>query len=297
MKRDGVPADQIEWRLNDIVSRAQQPLPDVTSAEPGGTPAPGFGEGFDDRSFATEQLVKDLTGQEGVDALKESWSGLVQGVHETVTDPVGTAIGEVQNALDSPSAAYYLGEKAFHIGSSAATLPFGGELAAVRAGLPAELVTPGGVPESLLRGWDPVGGMSGAQFESLFGTPEARTWPPNNGFPADFVPRPTQLPEGTIIDRFGSEGGRYLSPDGTPFADRALTPESVGADYNRYMVTGEPLPSGWQILEGPVEPWFGQTPAQSSTQYMIVGPDGVRVSVEELVDRGILDRYGPPLGR
>jgi hypothetical protein len=63
------------------------------------------------------------------------------------------------------------------------------------------------------------------------------------------------------------------------------------------MVTGEPLPSGWQIVEGPVEPWFGQTPSPGSKQYMIVGPDGVRASVEELVGMGILDRYGPPLGR
>ncbi|WP_370653005.1 hypothetical protein [Mycobacterium sp. 20KCMC460] len=33
-----------------------------------------------------------------------------------------------------------------------------------------------------------------------------------------------------IIDRSGSEWGRYLAPDGTPYADRA-PPESVGADY------------------------------------------------------------------
>jgi hypothetical protein len=297
MKRDGVPADQIERRLNEMVMRAQQPLPRAKPPEPGGMPAPGFAEGFGDRWFATEQLLKDLTGQEGVDALKESWSGLVQGLNETVTDPVGTAVGEVQNALNSPSAAYYLGEKTFDVGASAATLPFGGEFAAVRAGLPAELVTPGGAPAAVLRGWDPTGGLSAAEFESLFGTPTSRIWPDNNGFPPDYVPQPAQLPEGTIIDRFGYESGRYLAPDGTPFADRALTPESVGGDYKRYLVTGEPLPPGWQILQGPVEPWFGQTPAPNSTQYMIVGPDGVRVSVEELVDRGILDRYGPPLGR
>lgn len=297
MKRDGVPADQIERRLNDIVVRAQQPLPHVKAPEQGGTPTPGFGDGFGDRWFATEQLLKDLTGQEGVDALKESWTGLVQGVNETVTDPVGTAFGEVQNALDSPSAAYYFGEKTFELGASAATVPFGGEFAAARAGLPAELLTPGGAPAAVLRGWEPTGGMSAAEFESLFGTPGSRIWPSNNGFPSDYVPQPAQLPEGTIIDRFGSESGRYLAPDATPFANRALTPESVGGDYKRYMVTGQPLPPGWQIVEGPVEPWFGQTPAPDSTQYMIVGPDGVKVSVEELVDRGILDRYGPPLGR
>lgn len=85
--------------------------------------------------------------------------------------------------------------------------------------------------------------------------------------------------------------------DGAPFADRALAPESVGAAYNRYMVTGMPLPPGWQIVKGPVQPYYGQTPSPGTVQYMIVGPDGVKVSVKELVDRGILDEYGPRLGR
>lgn len=135
MKRDGVPADQIERRLNEMVMRAQQPLPQAKPQEPGGMPAPGFAEGFGDRWFATEQLLKDLTGQEGVDALKESWSGLVQGLNETVTDPVGTAVGEVQNALDSPSAAYYVGEKAADGAMSAPGLVFGGEAALARTAL------------------------------------------------------------------------------------------------------------------------------------------------------------------
>ncbi|MEO8815433.1 MAG: TNT domain-containing protein [Mycobacterium sp.] len=107
---------------------------------------------------------------------------------------------------------------------------------------------------------------------------------------------PHTLPEGTTIDRFGSTNGRYLASDGTPFADRALAPESVGGDYNRYMVTGQPLPPGWQIAERPVEPFYGQAPSPGTTQYIILGPDGVKPTVEELVRRGILDEYGPPSG-
>lgn len=110
-------------------------------------------------------------------------------------------------------------------------------------------------------------------------------------------PQPAHLPQGTIIDRFGSEFGRYLAPDGTPFADRALPPESVGGDYNRYMITGNALPLRWQIVEGPVEPFYGQTPTSGTIQYMIEAPDGVRPSVQELVRLGILDDYGPRLGR
>jgi len=75
-----------------------------------------------------------------------------------------------------------------------------------------------------------------------------------------------------------------------------LTPETVVSEYHRYSVTGQPLPDGWQIVEGPVEPWYGQTPSPGTVQYMIVGPQGVRVSVEELVDRGILTEHGPVLG-
>lgn len=74
-------------------------------------------------------------------------------------------------------------------------------------------------------------------------------------------------------------------------------PESVGGNYNRYMVTSEPLPPGWRIVEGPVEPWFGQTPSSGARQYMILAPEGVKPTVDELVRLGILDNYGPPLGR
>lgn len=63
------------------------------------------------------------------------------------------------------------------------------------------------------------------------------------------------------------------------------------------MVTGAPLPSGWRIVEGPVEPWFGQTPSPGALQYMVVGPEGTRISVNDLLEKGIIERAGPPLGR
>ena len=298
--RSGVPPERIETRLNEIVAQAQRGLgPSYRAPEPPRQPPPGFGEGFADRWFSTEQGIKNLLGQGGPGApgVVESWAGLLKGTAETVANPAGAVVDEIKNALNSPSPAYYAGEKAFDIGSTAATLPFGGEGAAVRAGLPARVLTEGGAPEGLLRDWNATGGMPWEDFGTRFGTPESRIWPENNGFPPGYQPQPAQLPEGTIIDRFGHEGGRYLAPDGTPFADRALAPESVGAEYHRYMVTGKPLPQGWEIVEGPVEPWYGQTPSPGTVQYMIVGPDGVKVDVEQLVDRGILDEYGPVIGR
>jgi uncharacterized protein YukE len=303
MIRDGVPPDQIETQLNDIVGRAQQwidqGMPNYIPPEPKPPPPPGFGEGFGDRWFATEQGIKNLIGQGGPGApgVFQSWEQMLKGTLETVQNPMAPAIGEVKNALDSPSPAYYLGGKASDAAFALPGLLFGGEGAAVEAGLPAEIVTEGGAPLAVVRGWHPTGGMTWDDFASQFGTPQSRNYPLNDGFPPGFVPQPAQLPEGAIIDRFGSEYGRYLAPDGTSFADRALAPESVGGDYNRYLVTGKPLPPGWQVVEGPVQPFYGQTPSPGSLQYMILGPDGVKVTVKELVDRGILDEYGPRLGR
>ncbi|MFP1155443.1 glycohydrolase toxin TNT-related protein [Mycobacterium sherrisii] len=303
MLGDGVPPDQVEARLNEVVAAAQRyvdnGMPNYIPPEPKAPPPPGFGEGFGDRWRATEQGIHNLLGVGGPGApgVLESWTQMVKGTLETVQNPVGAAVEEVRGALDSPSPAYYLGGKGADAAFAVPGMIFGPEGALVRAGLPAEVVTEGGAPLSVVRGWHPTGGMPWDDFVSEFGTPQARNYPLNDGFPLGYVPRPVQLPEGAIIDRFGSEYGRYLAPDGTPFPDRALAPESVGGDYNRYIVTGKPLPPGWQILEGPVQAYYGQTPSPGAVQYMIVGPDGVRVSVKELVDRGILDDYGPRLGR
>ena len=299
----GVPPDQIEAQVNAALVQAQQPLPrsvprDVPR-EAERPPAPGFGEGFADSWRATEQGVKNLLGQGGPGApgVLESWGGLAKGVGKAFMNPVGVGMQDIKRAMDAPSLPYFLGEKTFDVGSAAVTAPFGGEGSVVRAGLPAEVLTPGGAPAAVLRDWRSTGGISAAEFESQFGTLETRAWPKNDGFPPGYIPQPAQLPEGTIIDRFGSEFGRYLAPDGTPFADRSLAPELVSGDYNRYIVTGKALPSGWQVLEGPVEPFYGQIPSPGSIQYMIVSPDGIKPTVDELVRLGIFDDYGPPFGR
>jgi hypothetical protein len=297
--RKGIPPDQVEAQLNAVVAKAQQGVnPFYRAPEPPKQPPPGFGEGFADRWFSTEQGIKNLLGQGGAGApgVLESWGEVLQGTAETVVNPFGAAVDEIQNAVNSPSAAYYFGEKTFDAGATAVTLPWGGEGAAVRAGLPVRTIFEGGAPEALIRGWDPVGGMSPEAFGPRFGSPEARIWPDNDGFPTGYTPQPVELPEGTIIDRFGHEGGRYLAPDLMPFADRALAPESVGAPYHRYELTGEPLPPGWQFVQGPVEPWYGQTPSPGALQYMIVGPDGVKPSVEALKEAGVLIDHGPVLG-
>jgi hypothetical protein len=45
-------------------------------------------------------------------------------------------------------------------------------------------------------------------------------WPPDDGFTA--APTPVVLTPGMLIDRFGSDGGRFFSPKGAAYAARAL---------------------------------------------------------------------------
>lgn len=137
LTNDGVPPDQIEARINAAVIQAQQPLPRYTPPEPQRQPAPGFGDGFGDRWRDAEQGVKNLLGQGGPGApgVLESWGGLAKGLGSAFVNPVGTGVAQIKDALNSPSPAYFLGEKTFDIGSAAVTLPFGGEGAMVRAAL------------------------------------------------------------------------------------------------------------------------------------------------------------------
>ncbi|HZF51749.1 MAG TPA: glycohydrolase toxin TNT-related protein [Polyangiaceae bacterium] len=76
-------------------------------------------------------------------------------------------------------------------------------------------------------------------------------WPPKGGFAG--TPKPETLPVGTRIDRFGHEGGTYLSPEGTPFPERALAPKSVNDDYHVYKVV-KPL----DVEAGGIAPAFDQ---------------------------------------
>ena len=152
MAQQGVPADQIEQRLNDMVANAQQPIVPYTPPDVQAPPKPGFGEGFGDAWRSAEESAHDLTGQNGWDSFKEAWKDLGGGLAETVVDPYGTAarsVAEDAEALrNNPE--YWLGGKTFEVGAAAATLPFGAEGAAAarlsalddvaRSGIPHEVI-------------------------------------------------------------------------------------------------------------------------------------------------------------
>lgn len=66
------------------------------------------------------------------------------------------------------------------------------------------------------------------------------------------------VPTGFRMDRFGGEGGDFVSPSGTPFEQRALPPDSLGKDYHNYeLVKPFDAESGYPRV-GKVAPAFEQ---------------------------------------
>ena len=135
---DGVPPDQIEARVNEAVAGAQRwidqgGIPPYIPPEPKPLPPPGFGEGFGDRWRATEESIHNLlgVGPRGASGALQSWEQMLEGTVETTQNPLGAAVGEVQNAVNSPSPAYYLGGKASDAAFALPAMLFGPEAAGV----------------------------------------------------------------------------------------------------------------------------------------------------------------------
>jgi hypothetical protein len=76
-------------------------------------------------------------------------------------------------------------------------------------------------------------------------------WPANDGFAGPSSP--LVLQPGHIIDRLGSENGRFASPAGTPYPDRSLPIGSDKLPLRRYEII-QPL----EVDAGPAASWFGQ---------------------------------------
>ena len=127
-------------------------------------------------------------------------------------------------------------------------------------------------------------------------------WPPNDGYAGD----PTIYSSvedyvrdfGGDVDRIGHPAGNYLGAieGGKPasFEERSLQPSSVNDYYYQYEFTGEQLPEGWTIKSGKVAGW-GQQPG-GATQLQVLGDDGKPVSVQDLLDKGVLRGKDQPVG-
>jgi len=82
-------------------------------------------------------------------------------------------------------------------------------------------------------------------------TPQGYRWPPDNGFGdrATWI----VLPPGMLLDRFGSDNGRFFSPKGAAFGARALPSQCATLTYSVYRVAAPLLARVGYAL-----PWFGE---------------------------------------
>ena len=158
----------------------------------------------------------------------------------------------------------------------------------------------------LLRGWQRLAGYSPRGYLKLFYDKVAMSWryPPQGGYQLTPLGVPVvdqaTLIEGQLIDRFGSEGGTYLSPQGTPYGARGIPPESLNpfpggepCNYYRYRVL-----KPFSVNAGPIAPALGQP--GFGLQYVLSNTlfAGVteRVNVTYLLSNGYVERvpYAPP---
>jgi RHS repeat-associated protein len=104
--------------------------------------------------------------------------------------------------------------------------------------------------------------------------PSASGWPGNRGFLTG--PYETELRRGTLVDRFGSRNGTFVSPQGTPFPMRGLP-----AHYETQMpLEAYEVVSPLKVKTGLTAPAFGQ-PGYGLQHEL-------PFSVQELIDLGVL---------
>ena len=141
----------------------------------------------------------------------------------------------------------------------------------------------------LFDGYHPV--EPGPQFTAADGNlvyPDDSLASKPYAIPGTVVPD-AHLTPGTEFGRFGSPGGSYLAPEGTPFAELSLPPESALKPYYGYVVEDPTaLPPGWHIEQSQAAPWFHQP--GGGTQFRIVRPDGTNGTVVDLERFGVVRR-------
>ncbi len=100
-------------------------------------------------------------------------------------------------------------------------------------------------------------------------------WPPNRGFahePVDHILLP-----GVRVNRYGSEAGTFVSPQGVSFSMRALPDASLARPFTTYVVE-----ESIRVRSGLSAPWFGQEGL--GIQYELSRP------VKDLIQDGFLRR-------
>ena len=117
-----------------------------------------------------------------------------------------------------------------------------------------------------------------ADLEARWVDANGYRWPPNNGFAGPAVP--IILPPGVLLDRFGSDHGRFFSPKGAAFQARALPTICEKLTYTTFRVALS-LP----VWIGRAAPWFDEPGGATQVQ--------TDATVAQLVADGTLVRLPP----
>ena len=89
---------------------------------------------------------------------------------------------------------------------------------------------------------------------------KAKGYPPNNGFEGEIKTKVLQ--KGERFDRFGTESGRFVSPEGTPFEMRSLPKNRFNETPSLYEVI-----KPFEVNSGKIAPYYFQK--GGGTQYFL----------------------------
>jgi hypothetical protein len=163
-----------------------------------------------------------------------------------------------------------------------------------------------GLLGNILHAYRRTGGLPAPAFLARYwnsGAGAGRGWiyPPAAGFVVGLDGRPDEirlrLLPGEDIDRFGSEHGAFLSPEGMPYALRSLPPQNLDGipprtcNYHDYRVIRKFLAQA-----GPAAPWFGQPGygLQYQLDPALIAGAPKNLSVGWLISHGYLMRLSRP---
>ena len=94
----------------------------------------------------------------------------------------------------------------------------------------------------------------GKKGEARFYADDGRPIYPSNDGAVGVIVTVT-LPAGDVLTRYGNPNGRYVSPDGMTFEQRALPSTTSEGDFHVYCVE-RPIDG---VQKGKIAPWFGRT--------------------------------------
>ncbi|MFB7666023.1 TNT domain-containing protein [Kitasatospora sp. NPDC056138] len=155
-----------------------------------------------------------------------------------------------------------------------------------------------GIVGKEVEGYRPTDDLGSQRFLDLYWKNGAWVYPAQDGYVLnpDGTPQkaPVGLEVGQDIDRYGSEFGSFLAPEGLPYAQRSIPPASLdgspaaGCNYHDYRVT-----KSFTVYTGTIAPWFAQPGL--GTQYqldpsLVPGAPTQGFNVQWLVNNGYLER-------